>query len=85
MMGGIFGYIDLANCENGNSFLLIVLNGLRLGNSITDDERTVGFWISEHLGSNIKTEKTMLHDTFSFILWIVSRSHVYEVIIEPIA
>jgi putative hemolysin len=55
---------------------------LTLGISIPDDGRTVDLWIREHLGANIKAEMTMIHDTFSFLIRKVSRSHVYEVIIE---
>jgi putative hemolysin len=58
---------------------------LALGASIPDDERTVDLWMRERLGANIKAEMTMAHNAFSFIIRKVSRSHIYEVIIEPLS
>jgi putative hemolysin len=55
---------------------------LALGTTIPDDGRTVDLWIREHLGANIKAEMAMIHNDFSLIIRKVSRSHIYEVIIE---
>jgi putative hemolysin len=66
---------------SGGGFTLKKLR-LALGISIPDDERSIDLWIREHLGTNIKAEMTMIYDTVSFIIRKVSRSHVYEVIIE---
>jgi putative hemolysin len=53
-----------------------------LGNAIPDDERPLDLWIREHLGGNIKVESLMVYNGLSFIVRKVSRSHIYEVIIE---
>jgi len=53
-----------------------------LGNAIPDDERPLDLWIREHLGGNIKVESLMVYNGLSFIVRKISRSHIYEVIIE---
>jgi putative hemolysin len=53
-----------------------------IGSALPDDDRTIDLWIREHLGSNIKVEMKMNYDRFCFIVRKVSRSHIYEVIIE---
>jgi putative hemolysin len=53
-----------------------------LGTSLPDDERTVDLWMRERLGVNITSDMTITLRDFLFIIRKVSRSHVYEVIIE---
>ena len=62
----------------------VTLKRLRnnIGTGIPDDDRTVDLWIRENLGSNIKSESAMHYNDFSFIVRKVSRSHVYEILIE---
>jgi putative hemolysin len=62
----------------------VVLRKLRksIGDSIPDDDRTIDYWLREKLGVNIKVEMRMNHEPYTFIVRKVSRSHIYEVIIE---
>jgi putative hemolysin len=53
-----------------------------IGGSVPDDDRTIDLWIREHLGANIKVEMKMHQDSLTFVVRKVSRSHVYEVLIE---
>ena len=52
------------------------------GLTVPINEKTLDLWIREHLGANIKTEIKMDYEHLTFIVRKVSRSHVYEVIIE---
>jgi putative hemolysin len=50
--------------------------------TIPNDDRTIDKWIREQLGTNIKADMFLPHDTYLIIIRKVSRAHVYEVIIE---
>jgi putative hemolysin len=54
----------------------------RLGGLVPDDDRTIDLWIRERLGTAITTEMKLRRESLTFIIRKVSRSHVYEVIIE---
>jgi putative hemolysin len=53
-----------------------------LGDLIPDDERTIDLWIRERIGANLKVESSYCQNGLTFIIRKVSRSHVYELIIE---
>ena len=53
-----------------------------LGEAIPDDDRTIDLWIRERLGANLKVESSLCLGGLTFIVRKVSRSHVYELIIE---
>jgi putative hemolysin len=65
----------------GGGISLRKLNSV-LGNKLPDDERSIDLWVREHLGSNLKVESSMNHNGLSIIVRKVSRSHIYEVILE---
>jgi putative hemolysin len=62
----------------------ITLKNLRLtlGSAIPDDQRSLDVWIREHLGANLKVESSLNYNNMLFIVRKVSRSHIYELIIE---
>jgi putative hemolysin len=53
-----------------------------MGDFVPDDERTLDLWIRERLGANIKVDSVMKLTGASLNVRKVSRSHVYEAIIE---
>jgi putative hemolysin len=54
----------------------------QLGEALPDDDRTIDLWIRERLGANLKVESSYCSGGLTFIIRKVSRSHVYELIIE---
>jgi putative hemolysin len=59
--------------------LQTVVGGLSIG-----DDRSIDLWIRENLGAAIKPEMTMRREGLALTVRKVSRSHVYEVIIEKV-
>ena len=65
----------------GGGISLFKLHAI-LGNDIPESERSLDLWIRENLGGNLKVESLLHHNGLLFIVRKVSRSHIYEVIIE---
>lgn len=53
-----------------------------LGAAVPDENKSLDRWIREHLGTSLKVEMVLNHDSVRYIVRKVSRSHIYEVIIE---
>ncbi len=62
----------------------VAVNKVRemLGSSVSPDDRTLDEWIKEKRGNNLKVGATLEYEDLFFIIRKVSRSHVYEVIVE---
>jgi len=56
-----------------------------VGNAVPDDDRTLDLWIREHSGSTLKVESVMKCGGLLVAVRKVSRSHVYEAIVEVLS
>ncbi len=65
----------------GGGITLRRLNSV-LRHNLPDDDRTLDQWIRERIGNNLKVESFVIYNALLFTIRKVSRSHVYETIIE---